>query len=152
MIMDSTTQKTDVDTLNGLVSYCLDSAKGYNEAATTSKNASLNTLFASRSQERSRIASELQSKVRELGGTPHEHGTAAGAVHRVALNVMAMVGNDTKVAINEVERGEDVIKAAFEKAMQKDGICDSVRSLITQCYSSIKAGHDQMSALKHAVG
>ena len=150
--MTTDTMKTDVETLNDLISLCLDSAKGYLEAASTSKNASLSELFRTRSQERTRIASDMQAKVRELGGTPNEHGTAAGAVHRVVMDVMALVGNDTKVAINEVERGEDVIKSAFEKRLTKDGICDSVRTMITQCYASIKAGHDQMSALKHAVG
>jgi uncharacterized protein (TIGR02284 family) len=148
--MDSTTRTTDIETLNDLISLCLDSAKGYLEAANTSKNSSLNELFRTRSQERSRIASEMQAEVRKLGGNPAEHGTMAGAAHRVMMDVMALVGNDTKVAINEVERGEDVIKSAFEKRMTMEGICDSVRSLITQCYSSIKAGHDQISALKQA--
>lgn len=150
--MDATTQKTDVETLNDLVSLCLDSSKGYLEAANTSKNASLSELFRTRSQERTRIATEMQAEIRKLGGTPNEHGTLAGATHRVVLDVMALVGNDTKVAITEVERGEDVIKDAFEKRMTKDDVSTSVRTLITQCYSSIKAGHDQMSALKHAVG
>jgi uncharacterized protein (TIGR02284 family) len=108
--MTTDTMKTDVETLNDLISLCLDSAKGYLEAANTGKNSSLSELFRTRSQERTRIASELQSKVRELGGTPAEHGTMAGAVHRVMMDAMALVGDDTKVAITEVERGEDVIK------------------------------------------
>jgi hypothetical protein len=34
--------------------------------------------------------------------------------------------------------------------MQRKDICQQVKTLVTQCYTSIKAGHDQMSALKHA--
>jgi uncharacterized protein (TIGR02284 family) len=150
--MESPTKTADVDTLNDLISLCYDSAKGYRDAAETGKNKSLAALFVSRGHERDGIARELAAKVRELGATPNEHGTLAGAAHRVALDVMAMIGENTKVAIDEVERGEDVIKDAFEKAMRNTDISDSVRTLITRCYSSIKAGHDQASALKHATG
>ncbi len=150
--MATTTQTADVSTLNDLVSLCYDSAKGYREAAEKGKNTSLAALFVSRAHERDAIARELSAKVRELGETPNEHGTLAGAAHRVMLDVMAMIGENTKVAIDEVERGEDVIKGAFEKAMQKTDTSDSVRTLITKSYSSIKAGHDQASSLKHATG
>jgi uncharacterized protein (TIGR02284 family) len=148
--MNDQTKKQDIECLNGLLSLCIDSSKGYREAAEQCKTPSLAEMFRSRATERDQIAMEFKGEVRKLGGTPNEHGTAAGSAHRLILDVRAMVGSNAKASIDEVERGEDFIKAAFEKAIKRTDVSQSVTSLVTQCYSSIKAGHDQMSALKHA--
>jgi uncharacterized protein (TIGR02284 family) len=151
--MTTDTKKHDISTLNELLSLCIDSAKGYREAADLGKDSSLAELFITRADERDEIAEDFQEEVSRLGGTPHEHGTAAGATHRLILNVRTMIGDDRRAAITEVERGEDVIKAAFEKAMTSSDISAPVKSMITEAYrNSIKIGHDQASTLKHAVG
>jgi uncharacterized protein (TIGR02284 family) len=108
--MNQQTKTQDIETLNDLLSLCIDSTKGYREAGEKCKNASLTEMFRSRAAERDRVASEFKTEIRKLGGEPNEHGTLGGATHRVMLDVMAMVGDNAKVAINEVERGEDVIK------------------------------------------
>jgi uncharacterized protein (TIGR02284 family) len=149
--MNADTKQNDIDTLNSLLSLTIDSAKGYREAADLTKNSTLSAMFIARADERDQIAEEFQEEVSRFGGKPHEHGTAAGAAHRLALDIRAMVDSNTTTAINEVERGEDVIKAAYEKALARTDICDKVRTLVNDAYtSSIKTGHDQASALKHA--
>jgi uncharacterized protein (TIGR02284 family) len=148
--MSNDTQHEDISVLNELTSLCLDSARGYREAATQGKDSTLAETFESRAAERDRVASELQEEVRSMGGTPAEHGTIAGSAHRVMLDVRTMLGDNAKAAIDEVERGEDVIKGRFEKAMSRDDISMPVKTLISRCYSSIREGHDEMAALKRA--
>jgi uncharacterized protein (TIGR02284 family) len=50
-----------------------------------------------------------------------------------------------------VERGEDHIKAKYDEALKDDKLSLSARESIQQAYTSVRQGHDQMSAIKHAV-
>ena len=61
----------------------------------------------------------------------------------------SVTGGDEKV-IDEVERGEDFIKAKYEAAMEDQELSASVRDIVVRAYSSIKSGHDQASNLKHS--
>lgn len=51
--------------------------------------------------------------------------------------------------VAEVERGEDHIKAKFETALNDDDLDPAVRQLVQTAFTSVREGHDQMSALKH---
>jgi uncharacterized protein (TIGR02284 family) len=62
-----------------------------------------------------------------------------------------VMGNDDKAIVSEVERGEDVIKAKYEAALEDKDLSPSTRGLITDCYTSVKQGHDQMRDLKHSL-
>ena len=62
-----------------------------------------------------------------------------------------VTGKDDQAIVNEVERGEDVIKARYEKAMSDEDLSPATKTLITDCYSSVKRGHDQMRDLKHSM-
>ena len=148
--MSNENRSKDIEVLNDLLSLCKDSAKGYREAADTCKTPSLAQMFNSRSQERDQVADEITAEITTLGGTPNEHGTLTGSMHRLMMDIRAMVSDDAKATINEVERGEDVIKGAFEKAMANPELTPDTRTAIERCFAPIKAGHDQMSALKHA--
>ena len=56
-------------------------------------------------------------------------------------------GSDESV-IDEVERGEDFIKAKYEAALKDDDLSSEVRNAVVQAYSSVKMGHDQARDLK----
>ena len=53
--------------------------------------------------------------------------------------------------IDEVERGEDFIKAKFEKALNSDDLPSNVREVVSRAYQTIRADHDQISAMKHSM-
>lgn len=142
----------DISALNSLIATTIDSVDGYTVAAKDGQNGSFATLFASRAQERRQVASRLQQEVSSLGGDPEDDGTALAGAHRMFLNLKAMVtGNDDKAIINEVEAGEDHIKAKFEDAIADSAISPAVRSVIEECYASVKQGHDEMRDLKHSM-
>ena len=63
----------------------------------------------------------------------------------------AVTGRDEKAIINEVERGEDYLKAKFETALNDGHLSGETRSAVESCYQSVREGHDQMSHLKHGM-
>jgi uncharacterized protein (TIGR02284 family) len=142
----------DISTLNGLIATTIDSADGYTEAAKDSQNSRFTTLFTSRASERRAIATRLQQQVTTLGGNAEDDGTLLAGAHRVFLNLKSLVtGNDDKAIINEVEAGEDHIKAKFEDALEDTKLSPTVRDLIETSYVSVKAGHDEMRDIKHSM-
>ncbi len=140
----------DIGVLNTLIATTLDSVKGFRDASEDSSGTHTQ-FFTEMASERSRVASEMQDRVRELGGDPETDSSTAGAVHRGFLNLKeAITGRDDQAIISEVERGEDYIKAKFDTAMKDDELMPETRGLLQQCYESIRKGHDRASAMKHA--
>ncbi len=142
----------DIKTLNGLIETTLDSADGYNAAAGDAKSEQLVSLFRARATERRQAASKLQQSVRSLGGEPEDEGTVLASAHRMFVNLRASVtSNDNTAVVDEVERGEDHIKAKFESAMKDTDVSPTIMSLITDVYTSVRAGHDQMRDIKKSM-
>jgi uncharacterized protein (TIGR02284 family) len=141
----------DVKTLNSLIETTLDSADGYAEAAKDAKSQSLISLFTQRSTERKQVASTLQQRVLLLGAEPEKDGTVLASAHRMFVNLRTTVtSNDNKAVVDEVERGEDHIKAKFEDAMKDKDVSPDTKAVITDVYTSVRNGHDQMRDIKHA--
>ena len=142
----------DISTLNSLIATTIDSADGYTEAAKDSKNSRFTALFTSRAAERRAVATQLQGEVTRLGGKAEDDGTVLAGAHRVFLNLKSIVtGQDEKAIINEVEAGEDHIKAKFEDALRDSNLSPATRDLIENVYGSVKEGHDQMRDIKHSM-
>jgi uncharacterized protein (TIGR02284 family) len=142
----------DIRTLNGLIATTLDSVDGYTRAAQDSENGRYNSLFTARAGERRQVVTLLQAEVTRLGGNPEDDGTILAGAHRMFFDLKtAVTGRDDQAVVNEVERGEDHIKAKFEDAMQDDGLTAETRSAIGAAWESVKAGHDEMRDLKHSL-
>lgn len=142
----------DIHVLNGLTATTIDSINGYEESAKAVDSGRFAELFRARADERRQIASRLRSEVGRLGGNPEDDGTVLAAAHRTFLDLKAAVtSRDDKAIIDEVERGEDHIKAKFENAFKDDKVSPETRAVIESAFQSVKAGHDQMSALKHSM-
>lgn len=142
----------DIRTLNGLIATTIDSVNGYTEAAKDSESPKLQQMFTARASERQSVAENLRSEVSRLGGNPEDDGTILASAHRMFLDLKAAVpGQDDQAIVNEVERGEDHIKAKFEDAMKDDDLGAETRSAIGAAWDSVKSGHDQMRDLKHSM-
>ncbi|RYE60145.1 MAG: PA2169 family four-helix-bundle protein, partial [Oxalobacteraceae bacterium] len=118
----------DISTLNSLIATTIDSVDGYAEAAKASQSR-FSALFTSRASERRHVASQLQQEVTSLGGEPEDDGTALAGAHRMFLNLKSMVtGQDEKAIIDEVEAGEDHIKAKYEDAIRDTELSTATRA------------------------
>lgn len=147
----STPQSHDIHVLNGLIETTLDSADGYREAASETEDRRFKSLFEKRSFERQGLAGDLKGAVLTLGGEPEDDGSVLAKAHRAFLDVKHALLRDEQAVVNSVENGEDFIKARFEKALDDSDVSDSTRETIRRAYSQVRAGHDQMSALKHSL-
>jgi uncharacterized protein (TIGR02284 family) len=140
-----------VKVLNSLIETTLDSANGYKEAAQNANASQYKSMFADRSIRRNELVRELQQEVRSFGGQPENEQSMLGKAHNKFVDIKnaIMGGADDKAVINEVERGEDIIKAKYEAAIRDDELPSAARELINRAYGEIKADHDEVSRIKH---
>lgn len=142
----------DIETVNDLIKTTIDSVDGYRSAAEDANSNQFQAIFFERANERQHVAEELREHVRSLGGDPQDDGSILAGAHRAFMNLRdAVTGSDDQAVIAEVERGEDHIKAKFETALEDANLATDTRSLISQCYDSVKSGHDQMRDLKNGM-
>jgi uncharacterized protein (TIGR02284 family) len=75
-------------------------------------------------------------------------GSVAGAVHRGWVNVKAAVSTRDDLAIlEECERGEDVAKARYGKALEST-LPQDIRSIVERQYDGVMKNHDQIRNLR----
>lgn len=149
--MTATTQ--DASVLNSLIATLLDSIDGYQKSAGDIKNQALADKFNSRARERQSAVTKLQAAVAAAGGNPEDDGTLLAGAHRAFINLKeAVTGRDDKAIVTEIERGEDHLKAKFKEALADGNLSPNARAAVDVAWESVRAGHDEMSALKHLMG
>ena len=134
--------------LNDLIETSKDGEEGFRAAAEDSKNAELQTVFLRRAGDCASGAAELQQLVTRRGDEPEDSGTVAGAVHRGWVNLKAAISSRTDLAIlEECERGEDVAKASYSKAL-RDTLPEDIRIVVQRQYEGVLKNHDQIRDLR----
>ncbi len=95
-------------------------------------------------------AAALSEKARQYGGEAEDGTSASGALHRAWIDVKStFTGNDVESILNECERGEDAIKAAYRSALEdSDELPHEVLLLITSQQQRIIEGHDLIKSLR----
>ncbi len=144
--------RRDTEALNELIEVTIDSADGYREASKNASNPNFKRLFEDRATSRNQIVRVLQEKARSLGGNPPDEGSMLASAHRMFVNLKNTVtGGDDKSVIEEVERGEDHIKAKYEDALKDPDVSADIRTTISSLYEGVRADHDRMRDLKHSL-
>jgi len=143
----------EITTLNTLTATLIDSVTGFDDAASNIEGSSrLQQLFRERAGERRQVVEDLRGEVRRLGGNPEDDGSFLGKTHQRFLDLKAAImGRDEQAIVNEVERGEDYLKEKFEAALNSGHLSGDSRAVVERAYQSVRAGHDQVSALKHGL-
>lgn len=137
-----------IDVLNDLIENCRDGEYGFRACAEQTQSSELRDLFQVRARECDSAALELQSLVSQLGGKPETGGTVSGAVHRGWVAVKGTLAGYTDLAVlEECERGEDVAKARYQKALNED-LPAAVRMVVERQYQGVLRNHDQVRALR----
>ncbi len=144
-----TDHDTDIKVLNTLIETTIDSADGYEQAAKVADDAELAGLFTRFGSERRRIVADLRGQVVALGGDPEDDGSLLAGAHRAFLTLKSAFGTSRKAVIEEVEAGEDHIKAKYEDALDET-LTAATRLVIETGFRSVREGHDTFSAMKHA--
>jgi uncharacterized protein (TIGR02284 family) len=137
-----------VDRLQDLLSINIDSQRGLEEAAETTHDPQLKSLFRDFSQRRSHNAAELREYIVSAGKEPTNSGSVSATLHRWWIDAkQAMTGKDSQSILNEAERGEDSIKHEYEEVLGQ--VNDpGVRDLIERQFRNVKEGHDRVKTLR----
>ena len=138
--------------MNSLITTTIDSANGFERSAEDADASQYKQMLSQFGQERRQVVSRLQYYVRSLGGTPNDDGSLKADLHRrwVDLRDAIQRGGDKEV-IDEVERGEDYLKAKYDTALADTELAQPTLDLIREAYQSVRAGHDRASQLKHSL-
>ena len=144
-------EKDDViDTLNDLIETCKDGEEGFRTCAEDIKSPDLKSMFTAAAQRCAQAAGELQVEVQRLGGKPEKSGSLAGSAHRRWVDIKsAIMGKDDAAVLAECERGEDVAKSSYQKALEKD-LPPDVRGIVQRQYQGVLEHHDMVRHLEKA--
>src|ERR1700753_2642302 len=105
--------------MQDLLSINIDSQRGFEEAANTTKDPQLKSLFTEYGQKRAFNASELRQYLSGAGEEPTNSGSVSGTLHRWWIDAkQALTGSDATSVLSEAERGEDSIKHEYEGALK----------------------------------
>ena len=142
----------DITVLNTLIATLIDSIDGYEEWEEDIDNEEFAEKFGARARERKEVVRQLRSAVMVADGEPEDDGTILAGAHRAFLNLKeAVVGRGDNVIVDEIERGEDYLKAKFKTALADTELSPNAHAAIEKAWASVQAGHDEMSALKHSM-
>jgi uncharacterized protein (TIGR02284 family) len=149
MLHNMTHEVSDVPALlNDLVEVCQDGEHGYLTAAGDVGNSELASIFGHYAEQRAKFAKELRAEITRLGGSPAEHGTVSGALHRGWINVKsALTGSGSGAVIAACETGEDSAAAKFEQALDTN-IPGETRAIVARQAKQVREAHSHMLRLK----
>jgi uncharacterized protein (TIGR02284 family) len=138
----------DISVLNSLIETTIDSVDGYRRSAQEASSSRFSAAFLERANEREQIVSKLRDEVRRLGGNPEDDGSVLAAAHRAFLSLRDKVtGSDDASVIAEVDHGESYLNGKWETALKDNDLSAETRSLIQQCYESVREGRDTFRRL-----
>lgn len=137
-----------VDVLNDLLESCRDGDYGFREAAEHAKAQDIKIILARHADECRAAGLELETFIRQLGGTPDEGGSVSGALHRGWVSVRGTLsGYSDKATLDECERGEDTAVARYRKAL-KENLPAGIRAVVERQAQGAQQNHDQVKALR----
>ncbi len=139
-----------VDQLNDLIETCKDGEEGFRTCAEDIKNVGLKSTFTAAAQHCGEAARELAQEVQRFGGKAEKSGSLAGSAHRRWVDIKsAIMGKDDAAVLAECERGEDVAKESYQKALAKE-LPASVRAIVERQYQGVVQHHDLVRGLEKA--
>ena len=140
-----------IETLNDLIETSRDGEEGFRTCADSVKSAQLKQTFEQAASRCAQAVSELQVKVRSLGGDPERRSSLSGSLHRAWVDIKSTItGMDEAAILAECERGEDVAKKAYEDALSKDLPAD-LRPMVERQYQGLIQHRDRVRQLRGAV-
>lgn len=147
--MVATTTMNTTQPLHKLAQVNLDSYAGFHAAAEEVHDAPLRELFTDIALQRKHQADRLRGLIAAEGQTPPDDSPSALAkIHHWWMQAHTKVStDDTKAVLEEAERGEDHIKAAYEQTL-KDVAGSSVTDLLNDQYATVKRQHDRIRDLR----
>lgn len=131
-----------------LLTLNIDSRDGFREAAEKLDDVTIGSLCQTLAMQRQAQADEIARILENNEESAERSGSFAAAMHRIWMDIRESLASDnTHSILAEAERGEDQIKAAYEKAIH-DNPGSAINELLLRHYSQVKAAHDRIRTLR----
>ena len=151
--MEISEKATDV--VNELIKLNNDRVAGFEKAGADleGNDNALTVVFNKLSGESRQYAAELTALARQYGGEPAEGTSATGDLHRAWIDIKStFTGSDLLAILNECERGEDAIKAAYRDALNPENeLSPELAQVLQRQQQGIVEGHDLIRYLRDQV-
>jgi uncharacterized protein (TIGR02284 family) len=135
-------------TLNDLIETCKDGEEGFKTCAQDIADGQFKQTFLTRAASCAAAAKELQALVVAHGGSPETKSSLSGTLHRRWVDIKsAVMGKDDEAILNECERGEDVAKKSYSRALEKT-LPPEVRAVVERQYQGVLQNHDLVKNLR----
>lgn len=123
--------------LKDLIEMSRDGATGFALAARENREPGVAEVLKDGEESCRTAAVELEDQVRLLGGTAEEGRTDNAPVHRGWTSFNAVpISRDTKLILEECERGEDYARGRYEAAMRLE-LPESARVLVQRQHQRV---------------
>lgn len=147
----SNANRHDIHVLNGLIQTAIDSADGYREASSEADDPGRRDLFGRRSFERRRVAEDLQSTVRALGGDPAAEGSILAKAQRAFADIRHALMRDDLGMVGAVESAEEAVRVRFERALEDSHISATTRETIRRAFARVTGDPEEIHDLRHSL-
>ncbi|MEQ9617162.1 MAG: PA2169 family four-helix-bundle protein [Phycisphaerales bacterium] len=145
-----TLEKNTIQGVKDLIEINIDSAKGFRSASEKVDDADITRFFVRCAADRDENAAALTQFLKANGEPSPDGGTALGAMHRWWLELRGTIqSGDEHAMLAEAERGEDAIKAKYEKVL-KETAGSALNDLIQKQYATVKKTHDTVRDMRDA--
>jgi uncharacterized protein (TIGR02284 family) len=131
-----------LECLNDLIQTCRDGENGYQTAAARVDSGEFKRLLQECSVQRAQFASELESEVRQLGGTPAENGSVSAAFHRGWMNIKSVMTSDDAI-LAECVRGDEAAIENYQRVL-KNNLPPNVLPVVKHQFTEIKRSLDRI--------
>lgn len=136
--------------LNELIAIIRDGQRFYEHAHDEVKDVRLQALFRDMAQTKNQVIQALAVKVAANQEEPTSSGTVVGKLRQAYADARATLSSDEEATyVSQLEEAEDRILHAFEDALESAE--PDVRALLAVEMPKVRACHDRMRDLKHAM-
>lgn len=150
MAMEKMDKDDVIETLNDLIETCKDGELGFRDCAENIRSTGVQEILLAAAERCREAAHELQREVQMLGGKAETSGSLSGSAHRRWVDIKgAIMGKDEASVLAECERGEDVAKESYQRALEQD-LPANIRTLVERQYRGVLQNHDRVRALERA--
>ncbi len=131
-----------------LIQMNIDSRDGFRHASRSIDDVAVSEVFDFLADQRDQQADELSSYAALNGEQPRREGSYLAGMHRIWIDLRELLAsNDTIAVLEEAERGEDAIKAAYKDALHKTA-GSAMTDVLNQHFVQVKQGHDRVRDLR----
>lgn len=114
--------------------------KGYNECSERTNSLVLSALFNQKANQRYHFGHEIKDLILEFGEQPTKGGTTTGKLHRLWLDIKAILSTDQEEKIlEEIERGDGQALEDYNRFLNENELPQKVRMIISRQRDQIKS-------------